>query len=301
MGDGDGDGQLHLVFDFARQPRPHFVLGQPARILDLVAVDAEVVRSAPPHSSPASGMTETARAGWRDSAPRPPSGSPLPSVRAAPLLPCSRPVRQNRQRRNKAPAESACCGPPGMRSPRSGSMITTGSVRGKCSAPQAGHSAAIAAIHQLRGMAAIGAEAVALVPVQQRLGLAGDGGVARRQHKGGGAHFRECRLRRARLAYSTGKINGEQGLGRHPGPETRTDMSSHSARQAQKHGAVCTHQGAVLPERQEQSGGFLRRQPGRIGAFQRRRGPADCRQRRWGSHPSGKIFTAFLFRHSGHG
>ena len=42
MGDGDGDGQLHRVFDLVCQPRPHFIFGQPARILDLMAVDAEV-------------------------------------------------------------------------------------------------------------------------------------------------------------------------------------------------------------------------------------------------------------------
>jgi len=59
--------------------------------------------------------------------------------------------------------------------------------------------------------AAIGAKAVALVPVQQRLSLAGNREVARRQHKGAGAHLLEPAFTKSRLGFAR-KIDREQRL-----------------------------------------------------------------------------------------
>ena len=52
---------------------------------------------------------------------------------------------------------------------------------------------------------------MALVPVQQRLGLAGDGGVARRQHKRSGAHVLELALAQCGFGFAR-QIDREQGL-----------------------------------------------------------------------------------------
>jgi len=78
-----------------------------------------------------------------------------------------------------------------------------------------------------------------LVPVEQRLGLASNRRVARRQHKGGGAHFRECPFIGQGLA-DTIKINGEQRLS---SLQTQKDALTcfPLCPPAQKHHPVCTH------------------------------------------------------------
>src|SRR4051812_3243414 len=81
------------------------------------------------------------------------------------------------------------CSPP-LASLKIGSMIATGSVRGKCSAAQATHTP-IAAIGKIGGAAAIGTETMPLVPIDQGLGLAQDGGVRIGQDKGRGAQIAE--------------------------------------------------------------------------------------------------------------
>ena len=61
--------------------------------------------------------------------------------------------------------------PSTQRSPSIASMMTTGSVRGKCSALAGRTVAPPAALHRARRRAAIGTEAMARMPAEQRLGL----------------------------------------------------------------------------------------------------------------------------------
>src|SRR5690348_6400448 len=108
-------------------------------------------------------------------------------------------------------------------------------------------------------MTAIGTEAMPPVPVEQRLGLAGNRGVARRQHKGGGAHLAECPFAEMRFAGGV-KIKSEQRLSALQSEKyAQTCLPLHTP--TEKRGFVCTHQWAVLPKWQEKTGGFLRREP----------------------------------------
>ena len=157
-------------------------------------------------------------------------------------------------------------------------MITTGSVRGKCSAPQLraerGDSRRrISAVAR----AAIGTEAVPLVPVDQRLGLAGDGGVAARQAQRPRARreISEAAQRPfVRRIASPRRCRARTAAARRRGPGTRRRIrrrhASHSqAQQPSSGGAPSPVRSGrlVLPEGQEQARSRrLRRQPGRIGA-----------------------------------
>ena len=78
---------------------------------------------------------------------------------------------RNRQGTTTSSAESAASGRARNASPAIASMITTGSVRGKCSALQEGQSRRQPPCVGLRRRAAIGTEAVARVPAEHRLGL----------------------------------------------------------------------------------------------------------------------------------
>ena len=69
------------------------------------------------------------------------------------------------------PGAKRACRPSRQWSPSTASMITTGSVRGKCCALHCGQSRRQPPCETLVGAAAIGAEAMARMPVQQRLGF----------------------------------------------------------------------------------------------------------------------------------
>ena len=103
------------------------------------------------------------------------------------------------------PRQRASSGPAGQRRlaaeqhagrRRRTSMITTGSVRGWCSAPQFGQRRSDAALADRRRRAAGRAEAVAAVPVQQRGGVGGEPGVLGRERRGGLAHAGHVGARR---------------------------------------------------------------------------------------------------------
>ena len=71
--------------------------------------------------------------------------------------------------------------------------------------------AAIAAVMAFCLGAAIGAETMPFVPIQQRLGLARDCGLARGQHKGGSPHFLKSAFAQCGLVF-TRQIHREQRL-----------------------------------------------------------------------------------------
>ena len=107
---------------------------------------------------------------------------------------------------------------------------------------------------------------MAPVPVQQRLGLTGDGGVARRQHKGGGAHFRESRLRRVPARFRPARSTANKGW-RAVQPQKYAESRLPLVRARQKP-ARGLHAPGAGSARRAGTGprGLLRRQPGRIGA-----------------------------------
>jgi len=109
--------------------------------------------------------------------------------------------------------------------------------------------AAIATVLELGGMAAVGAEAMALVPVQQRLGLAGDGGVARRQDKGAGAHFLKTPFIPCGFAV-TRQLDSEQWLGAVQ-PQEDASLAFPFFAPRQKAGAITRYKRPVPPEGQK--------------------------------------------------
>ena len=80
------------------------------------------------------------------------------------------------------PGRNCFCRPSRHLSPEVTSMITTGSVRGKCSALQFGQSRFQPPCFHRAARAAIGAKAVALMPAHQRFRHRDRGQLLRRQH-----------------------------------------------------------------------------------------------------------------------
>ena len=97
-------------------------------------------RSAPRRGSRSSARSETARAARRNSARGRRRCRLPPASRAAPRPRRPRPARRSRRGTTTCSARSAGERPSRQRSPSTASMITTGSVRGKCCALHCGQS-----------------------------------------------------------------------------------------------------------------------------------------------------------------
>ena len=120
--------------------RLDFVAGEPARVLEFLTVDDECRATSPRRGIQSSAMRGTARAARRRSARRRRRCAPPRGFRAGPPPRSSRRARRNRRAPNTCPSGKRACRPSRQRSPSTASMMTTGSVRGKCCALQTSHS-----------------------------------------------------------------------------------------------------------------------------------------------------------------
>ena len=144
---------------------------EPARLLDLALVDDDLCRSPLRRDSRSSATTETARAATQNISParrRCPTSSAT-SRRTASSI--DSPGSQKPARHDHMVCGKRGERPSTQRSPAIGSMMTTGSVRGKCSALQTGQSRRQPACTSSVVGAAIATEAMARVPAEHRLGL----------------------------------------------------------------------------------------------------------------------------------
>ena len=126
----------------------------------------------------------------------PPLPPPTPRTpRAQPRPPVTHPARRTPPARSSAPPATPPGGPSSTRSrsPSTTSMITTGSVRGWCSAPHAGHTRSSPASRTWRSRPADAAEAVPPVPVQQRRGVRNKPALVLSERRRDRAHAHQIR------------------------------------------------------------------------------------------------------------
>ena len=116
----------------------HLVAGEPAGVLDLVAVDVDLAWSARGRRSRASGWPGAARAGCRSSPRRRPRRRPPRPPRGVRRPRGSRPARRSRPASSSGPPATPAAARAGSARPRRPArpwvttMITAGSVRGNC-------------------------------------------------------------------------------------------------------------------------------------------------------------------------
>ena len=171
MGDGRWRRRDQALRMLPHQHRGRLVAVEPARVFELVAVDDDLARDrlrmAADHQR--GGKRPWLRA--RNSARGRSEFRLLPASRAAPPPRCFRPARRSPRGTNRNWRRSAPERPSRQWSPSNASMITTGSVRGKCCALHCGQSRRQPALRDGGRRAAIGAKAMPRVPMQQRLGF----------------------------------------------------------------------------------------------------------------------------------
>ena len=124
----------------AGERRQHALAADPARVLELGRVAGDRRAPAPRRGSRSSGWRGRARAGWRDSRPAP-TGTPASSqVSRRTAASIDSPGSMKPASSEYMPGGQAAERPSSTALPCRISMMTTGSVRGKCSAPQAGQA-----------------------------------------------------------------------------------------------------------------------------------------------------------------
>ena len=181
IGDRDRRRRGQALGMLPQQHRRHLLAVEPARVLELVAVDHDVARHRLARGSRSSARSETARAASGNSSRSPqtmPASSSVSRRTASSMLSpgSTKPARQDHMlaaKRSERPSR--------QRSPSTASMITTGSVRGKCCDLAGGQSRRQPACDDVGRRAAIRAEAMARVPVEQRLALRPAAADARRR------------------------------------------------------------------------------------------------------------------------